>query len=74
MLFDSVCIVGVGLIGGSFGMAVRERGLARHVVGAVRREENGSQAMAKGCRHSATTVLLAAAARRPILVFNGAAG
>jgi prephenate dehydrogenase len=61
MLFDTVCIVGVGLIGGSFGMAVRERGLARHVVGAVRREETADQALAKGAVDSATTDLLAAA-------------
>ena len=37
-MFDSVCIVGVGLIGGSFGIALRERKLAKQVVGAVRRQ------------------------------------
>src|SRR4028119_2462591 len=68
MLFDTVCIVGVGLIGGSFGMAVRERGLARHVVGAMRREETASQALAKGAVDSASTDLLAAA-RGADLVF-----
>ncbi|HUY33886.1 MAG TPA: prephenate dehydrogenase/arogenate dehydrogenase family protein [Pirellulales bacterium] len=34
---DTVAIVGVGLIGGSIGMALRARGLARHVVGIGRR-------------------------------------
>ncbi len=31
--FDTVAIVGVGLIGGSIGLALRERGLAKNVVG-----------------------------------------
>lgn len=57
MLFDTVCIVGVGLIGGSFGQAMRERGLARHVVGAVRREETAQAAHQKGALDSATTDL-----------------
>ena len=68
MLFDKVCIVGVGLIGGSFGLAVRERGLARHVVGAVRRQETVQMALKKGAVDSATTDLLEAA-RDADLVF-----
>ena len=68
MLFDSVCIVGVGLIGGSFGMALRERGLARHVVGAVRRQETADKALQMGALDSATTDLLAAA-RQADLIF-----
>ncbi len=60
MLFDTVCIVGVGLIGGSFGQAVRERGLARHVVGAVRREETARLALEKGAVDSASTNLMEA--------------
>jgi prephenate dehydrogenase len=36
--FDTVAIVGVGLIGGSIGRALRERKLAREVVGIGRRE------------------------------------
>ncbi|MDF2440460.1 MAG: prephenate dehydrogenase [Abditibacteriota bacterium] len=67
-MFDSVCIVGVGLIGGSFGMAVRERKLARHVVGAVRREETINQAFQRGAVDNATTDL-AEAARGADLVF-----
>ncbi len=68
MLFDTVCIVGVGLIGGSFGQAVRERGLARHVVGAVRREETAKAAYEKGAVDSATTDL-SEAVRGADLVF-----
>lgn len=36
--WDTVAIVGVGLIGGSIGLALRERQLARRVVGIGRRE------------------------------------
>jgi len=38
-LFERVTIVGVGLIGGSLGMALRARGLAREVVGVARAPE-----------------------------------
>lgn len=32
-LFDTVCVIGLGLIGGSLALDIRERGLARSVVG-----------------------------------------
>ena len=35
--WDTVAIVGVGLLGGSIGLALQQRGLARHVVGIGRR-------------------------------------
>jgi prephenate dehydrogenase len=35
--FRKVTLVGVGLLGGSLGMALRQRGLAEHVCGVVRR-------------------------------------
>ena len=38
MSFDTVAIVGVGLIGGSIGLALKERRLARRVVGIGRRK------------------------------------
>ena len=60
-MFDSVCIVGVGLIGGSFGIAIRERKLARQVVGAVRRQETINAAFQKGAVDNATTNLEEAA-------------
>lgn len=37
MLFQRVTIAGVGLLGGSLGLALKRRGLARHVEGLVRR-------------------------------------
>lgn len=68
MLFDTVCVVGVGLIGGSFGMAIRERKLARQVIGAVRREASINEAFQRGAVDNATTDL-AEAARGADLVF-----
>ena len=41
---DTVAIVGVGLIGGSIGLALRQRGLANRIVGIGRRESSLQQA------------------------------
>lgn len=68
MLFDTVCIVGVGLIGGSFGMAVRDKRLARQVIGAVRRQETINAAFQKGAVDNASTEM-EEAARGADLVF-----
>jgi prephenate dehydrogenase len=38
MTFDTLTIVGVGLIGGSIGLAAKQRGLARRVLGAGRQQ------------------------------------
>jgi prephenate dehydrogenase len=38
--YDTVAIVGVGLIGGSIGLALRERKLAQRIVGVGRRQAN----------------------------------
>ena len=35
-MFQSVTIVGVGLIGGSFSLALKDRGLVRNVIGVSR--------------------------------------
>lgn len=43
-LFNTVAIVGVGLIGGSLGMAIKKRGIARWVIGITRRRETISLA------------------------------
>ena len=40
VLFDKVTIVGVGLLGGSLGRALRERKIAARVIGCVRRRES----------------------------------
>ena len=39
VVFETVAIVGVGLIGGSLGMAARRRGIARRVIGIGRSEQ-----------------------------------
>ena len=36
--YDTVAIVGVGLIGGSIGLALRERRLAQKIIGIGRRQ------------------------------------
>jgi prephenate dehydrogenase len=46
--FERVAIVGVGLIGGSIGLALRKRGLAREVVGIGRNEVNLARAQQLG--------------------------
>jgi prephenate dehydrogenase len=48
MLFNRLVIVGVGLIGGSLGLAVRARGLVREVVGFGRTEANLKVALERG--------------------------
>lgn len=48
MLFNRLVIVGVGLIGGSLGLAARERGLVGEVIGFGRTEANLRVAMARG--------------------------
>lgn len=47
--WDTVAIVGVGLIGGSIGLALRERKLARQIIGIGRRRESLEQALSRGC-------------------------
>ncbi|MCU0876310.1 MAG: prephenate dehydrogenase/arogenate dehydrogenase family protein [Pirellulaceae bacterium] len=47
--WDTVAIVGVGLIGGSIGLALRSRQLARRVVGIGRREASLRTAAELGC-------------------------
>jgi len=46
--FGTVAIVGVGLLGGSLGLALKERGLARRVRGVGRRQESLDTALAIG--------------------------
>ena len=48
LLFNRLVIAGVGLIGGSLGLAARERGLVREVVGFGRTEANLKVALERG--------------------------
>jgi cyclohexadieny/prephenate dehydrogenase len=64
---DTLVIVGVGLIGGSVGLAVRARGMARRIVGVGRSAESLASAVRAGCIDDGITDL-AAAARNADLV------
>ncbi len=56
-----VVIVGVGLLGGSLGLALRKRGLAQTVVGVSRRTATLKQAQAMGAITDGSTELASAA-------------
>ncbi len=56
-LFKRICIIGIGLIGGSLGMAVIRRGLAGEVVGVDVGLENLDLARETGAIHRGTTDL-----------------
>lgn len=57
MPFDQLTIVGVGLIGGSVGLAAKARGLTRRVVGVGRDERTLARAQAEGAIDSFTVNL-----------------
>jgi prephenate dehydrogenase len=64
----TVAIVGVGLIGGSIGLALRKRSLARHVVGIGRDPKSLDLALSLGAIDEATTDLAVGVARAEIVV------
>jgi prephenate dehydrogenase len=66
--FDTVAIVGVGLIGGSIGLALRERSLARSVVGIGRRQVSLDTALRQGAIDRATTDLAEGVAAAELVV------
>lgn len=53
-MFGKLTIVGVGLLGGSIGLAAKQHRLAQTVVGWVRRESAGREAIEAGALDSAT--------------------
>ncbi|MCA9228095.1 MAG: prephenate dehydrogenase/arogenate dehydrogenase family protein [Planctomycetales bacterium] len=70
MTWDTVAIVGVGLIGGSIGRALLERGLARRVVGIGRRESTLAVAREVGAVSETTTDLAAGVAEARLIVIG----
>ena len=60
MLFRKITIIGVGLLGGSIGLAVRRRKLARQTAGFVRRAASLKDCEKAGVADFITTDLLAA--------------
>ena len=59
-LWEKIALVGVGLLGGSLGLAVRERRLASRVVGYVRRQASVLECEQAGAVDAAGTDLLPA--------------
>ena len=58
MVFQRVCIIGVGLLGGSIGLALHRKRLAKHVVGVGRTTSRLDSAMQRGAIDEATDDLL----------------
>ncbi len=69
MQFDTVAIVGVGLIGGSIGMAIRKRRLARRVVGVGRQISSLNKARRLGAVDCGTTKLSQGVADAELVFF-----
>ena len=61
-MIDRLCVVGLGLLGGSVARAVRERGLAREIVAVGRRASSLEPALRAGVVDRATTDLAAGVA------------
>ena len=54
VLLEKITLVGVGLLGGSIGLAAKQRGVAGRVFGLVRREESIAECLAAGVVDDAT--------------------
>jgi prephenate dehydrogenase len=67
-LFPHVAIVGVGLIGGSIGLALRQRGLAERVTGVVRREATAAAARERGAVDVATMDIAVGVAEADLVI------
>ena len=66
--WETVAIVGVGLIGGSIGMALRERRLANKVVGIGRRKPSLAKAKRVGAIDTGTTDLTRGVANAELVI------
>jgi prephenate dehydrogenase len=68
--FRKITIVGVGLLGGSVALAVRQRGLASEIAGYVRREKSIAECEKFGATDYATTDLLAAVSNADLVILG----
>ena len=68
MQFQKISIIGVGLLGGSIGLAVRRRQLANEVAGYVRRAASLKDCERAGAVDYATTDLLAAVSGADLVI------
>ncbi len=69
MLFHSLTIVGVGLIGGSIGLAAKKRGVVQHVVGVGRDVDRLRKAQALGAIDAYTLDLPESARSADLMIF-----
>lgn len=68
MQFQKITLIGVGLLGGSLGLAVKRRRLTREVAGYVRRAASVTECAKAGAADYATTDLLAAVRNADLVV------
>ena len=66
--FRKITIIGVGLLGGSIGLAAKKRGLAREVAGFVRRAASLKECEKTGAVDFATIDLLAAVSNADLII------
>ena len=72
--FDRVAIIGVGLLGSSLGLAMKARGLARHVVGVGHRQSSLDTALQVGAVDEATLSLSDAVTGADLIIIATPAG
>ena len=66
--YQNIAIIGVGLIGGSIGLALGQRGLADKIVGVGRRQQSLDVALQGGAIHSGTTDLEAGVSEAELVI------
>ena len=67
--FETLVVVGVGLLGGSVALAARQRGIVRRVIGVGRTAPRLEHAREAGLLDAVSTDLVAAAAQSDLLIF-----
>lgn len=67
-LFDTIVVIGVGLLGGSIALAARQRGVVRRVIGVGRDAGRLEQARAAGIISAAETDVAKAASHADLLI------
>src|SRR5712691_6403178 len=68
-LFDTITVVGIGLLGGSVALAAKKRGAASRVIGVGRNAARAEQARAAGVIDVAETDVAEAASQSDVLIF-----
>jgi prephenate dehydrogenase len=65
---STVCIIGMGLIGGSMGMALKSAGACKKVIGVIRRKEGLEEAVQSGACDEASVDLYNAVAQSNLII------